>query len=202
MLYLPQILTTNNESEPTFSCSTVKFLFWCLEDTYLQSKWEDSGRYWADSDRFRMGRFSQNGQIFSCSKWVTNLLYLRHILTSDNESELVFSCSTVKFLFWCLQDIYLQNKWADSGGWKSSEIIVTADQRRLFHTLFHRSFSICCDFKTFHLEIDNLRTILRKNNFPLNFIDFCIHFRCIFYYCYSNITHFNRKFTVTRHYIL
>ena len=28
-----------------------------------------------------------------------------------------------------------------------------------------------CDFKTFHLEIANLKTILRKNNYHLNFID-------------------------------
>ena len=39
------------------------------------------------------------------------------------------------------------------------------------HTLLHRSFSICCDFKTFHFEIDHLKTILIKNNYPLNFKD-------------------------------
>ena len=38
----------------------------------------------------------------------------------------------------------------------------------------HRSFSMCCDFKTFHFEIDHLKTILIKNNYPLNFIDSCI----------------------------
>ena len=30
------------------------------------------------------------------------------------------------------------------------------------------------DFKTFHFEIDHLKTILIKNNYPLNFIDSCI----------------------------
>ena len=52
--------------------------------------------------------------------------------------------------------------------------IPTYQKRGLLHTLFHRSFSICCDFKTFHFEIDHLKTILIKNNYPLNFIDSCI----------------------------
>ena len=52
--------------------------------------------------------------------------------------------------------------------------IPTYKKRRPLHTLLHRSFSICCDFKTFHFEIDHLKTILIKNNYPLNFIDLCI----------------------------
>ena len=44
----------------------------------------------------------------------------------------------------------------------------------LLHTLLRRNFSICWDFKTFHFEIDHLKTILIKNNYPLNFIDLCI----------------------------
>ena len=52
--------------------------------------------------------------------------------------------------------------------------IPTHQKRELSHTLLHRSFSICCDFKTFHSEIDHLKTILIKTNFPLNFIDSCI----------------------------
>ena len=52
--------------------------------------------------------------------------------------------------------------------------IPTYQKRGLLHTLLHRSFSICCDFKTFHFEIDHLKTILIKNNYPLNFIDTCI----------------------------
>ena len=31
--------------------------------------------------------------------------------------------------------------------------IPTYQKRGLLHTLLHRSFSICCDFKTFHFEI-------------------------------------------------
>ena len=52
--------------------------------------------------------------------------------------------------------------------------IPTYQKRGLLHTLLHTSFSICCDFKTFHFEIDHLKTILIKNNYPLNFIDLCI----------------------------
>ena len=51
--------------------------------------------------------------------------------------------------------------------------IQTYQKRGLIHTLLHRSFSIYCDFKTFHFEIDHLRTIFIKNNYPFNFIDSC-----------------------------
>ena len=42
------------------------------------------------------------------------------------------------------------------------------------HTLLQRSFSICCDFKTLHFEIDQLKTILKKHNHPMNFMGSCI----------------------------
>ena len=42
------------------------------------------------------------------------------------------------------------------------------------HTLLHRSFSICCDFKTFYFEIDELKIILMKIGYSPNFIDLCI----------------------------
>ena len=48
------------------------------------------------------------------------------------------------------------------------------EKRGLLHTLLHQSFSICCDFKTFHFEIDHLKTILIKNYYPLKFRDSCI----------------------------
>ena len=58
-----------------------------------------------------------------------------------------------------------------SGVFTSYESFIPTYQKRgLLHTLLHRSFSICCDFKTFHFEIDHLKTILIKNNYPLNFI--------------------------------
>ena len=46
-------------------------------------------------------------------------------------------------------------------------LIPTYQKRGLLHTLPHRSFCICCDFNTFHFEIE-------KNNYPSNFIDSCI----------------------------
>ena len=52
--------------------------------------------------------------------------------------------------------------------------IPTYQKRGLLHTLTYRSFSICCDSKTFHFEIDHLKTILMKNNYVPNFIDLCI----------------------------
>ena len=52
--------------------------------------------------------------------------------------------------------------------------IPTYQKIEFLHTLLQRSFSIWCDFKTFHFEIDHLKTILIKNNYPLNFIDSCI----------------------------
>ena len=52
--------------------------------------------------------------------------------------------------------------------------IPTYQKRGLLHTLTYRSFSICCDSKTFHFEIDHLKTILMKNNYIPNFIDLCI----------------------------
>ena len=45
---------------------------------------------------------------------------------------------------------------------------------RFANTCLLNSFRICCDFKTFHFEIDHLNTILMKNNYPPNFIDLCI----------------------------
>ena len=52
--------------------------------------------------------------------------------------------------------------------------IPTYQKRGLLHTFLHRSSSISCDFKTFHFEIDHLKNILIKNNYPLNVIDSCI----------------------------
>ena len=47
------------------------------------------------------------------------------------------------------------------------------EKRKLLHIVNH-SFSICCDFKTNHFEIDHLKSTLMKSNHPQNFIDSCI----------------------------
>ena len=57
-----------------------------------------------------------------------------------------------------------------SGFFTNYENFIQTHQKRRVH----RSFSIGCDFKTFHFEIDHLKIILIKNNYPLNFIDSCI----------------------------
>ena len=47
-------------------------------------------------------------------------------------------------------------------------------KRRLLHILLHRSFSICFDFKTFHFQIDHLKTILNIKQLRPEFHDLCI----------------------------
>ena len=47
--------------------------------------------------------------------------------------------------------------------------IPTYQKRRLLHTLLHRNFNICCDFKTFHFEIDHLKSILIKKQLTVEF---------------------------------
>ena len=46
--------------------------------------------------------------------------------------------------------------------------IPTYRRRGLLRILLHRSFSICCDFKTLYFEIDHLKVILIKNHYSLN----------------------------------
>ena len=48
----------------------------------------------------------------------------------------------------------------DGGFHHYESLIRTYLKRGLLHTLLHRSFSICCDFKTFHFEINHLKTTL------------------------------------------
>ena len=54
---------------------------------------------------------------------------------------------------------------------KYDSFIPTYQKRGPLHTLLYSSFSICCDFKTFHFELDHSKIILRKNNYFLNFMD-------------------------------
>ena len=44
----------------------------------------------------------------------------------------------------------------------------------LFKSLLFRCFSLCSDFIKFHHEIDKLKSILYKNNYPRDLIDKCI----------------------------
>ena len=47
--------------------------------------------------------------------------------------------------------------------------IPTYQKRVLLHTLIHKRFSICCDFKTFHFEIDHYPY---KKRLPVYFFKF------------------------------
>ena len=52
-----------------------------------------------------------------------------------------------------------------SGVFTNYESFISAYQTRgLLHALLNGSFSICCDFKKFHFEIDHFKTILIKNS--------------------------------------
>ena len=52
--------------------------------------------------------------------------------------------------------------------------ITTYQKREVLCKLHHSCFSISRNFKTFHLEVNNLKTILRNNNYSSNFINLCI----------------------------
>ena len=53
---------------------------------------------------------------------MTHLPFLRQILTSENETEEIFSCSTVKLRFCVLEDVYLKNESTHSDHSKSTKI--------------------------------------------------------------------------------
>ena len=47
-------------------------------------------------------------------------------------------------------------------------------RRGLLYALLQKSFSVCCDFKTFHSEINHLKTTLRKIRFLLVLLIFVL----------------------------
>ena len=72
-----------------------------------------------------------------------------------------------------LTNIYIKSTF--NGVFTNCESFFRMYQMRgLLNTLLHRIFSIRCDFKTFHVQIDHLKTILMKNNDPPSFINSCI----------------------------
>ena len=44
-------------------------------------------------------------------------------------------------------------------------------KKSLIDTLLFGCFSICCDYTSFHLEVENLREIFKKNSYPLGIIE-------------------------------
>ena len=96
--------------------------------------------------------------------------------TVEQENVSSLSVLDVKFVVKTVNlSLVFSRKPTFSGVFTNYESFITTYQKRgPLHTLLHRSFIICCDFKTFHFEIGHLKTILLKNNYPLNFIDSCI----------------------------
>ena len=84
------------------------------------------------------------------------------ILEQENDGSLPF----LDVKFFCINgkfvtSVYRKPKFSEF--FTYYEIFIPTYQKRgLIHTLLHRGFSICCDFKTFHVEIDHLKTILIK----------------------------------------
>ena len=46
--------------------------------------------------------------------------------------------------------------------------------KHLIFTLLFRCFTICSDMQSFHLEVEQLRQILKCNNYPVGLIDQCV----------------------------
>ena len=67
-----------------------------------------------------------------------------------------------------------------------SSILHNQDEIGLIFTLLFRTFSIVFDFSRFHTEVSHLKSILRKNAFPIRLVDNCIK------------TFLNKKFLHTR----
>ena len=44
-------------------------------------------------------------------------------------------------------------------------------KKSLIDTLLFRCFSVCSDYTSFHLEVENLREILKKNRYPSGIIE-------------------------------
>ena len=109
------------------------------------------------------------------------------------EKENVGSLSYLNVKNCCKNDKYVTSVYRKptfSGAFQQLwKFYSNAPKERILHTLFHRSFSICCDFKTFHSEIDHLKTILIKkiipgiskirvlNHFLINYIHLKLWFR-------------------------
>ena len=47
-------------------------------------------------------------------------------------------------------------------------------KRGLTETLLHSSFRLCSNYKNFHSEIETLKSILKRNNYPHNLVNPCI----------------------------
>ena len=115
-------------------------------------------------DIFELFESSETADSF-CEYMSSNHQNINFTVEQENVGSLSFldvkiCCKNGKFV----TSVY--RKPTFSGVFTNYESFIPTYQKRgLLHTLLHRSFSICCD---------HLKTILIKNNYPLNFIDTCI----------------------------
>ena len=64
-----------------------------------------------------------------------------------------------------------------SGVFTSFESFIPIMHKRgLIETLLHRSFRLCSSYENFHREIQTLKAIFKRNNYPQNFLNQCIKF--------------------------
>ena len=69
----------------------------------------------------------------------------------------------------CLSQIYFSGVYSHF-----DSFIPISYKFGLVSTLIFRCFSICSDMSKFHLEVENLKFIFRKNGYTSSFIDSCI----------------------------
>ena len=55
-----------------------------------------------------------------------------------------------------------------------NSFIPTTYKHGLVFTLLFRGFRICSDYNKFHKELEYLKTIFQRNNYPMNVINFCV----------------------------
>ena len=88
--------------------------------------------------------------------------------TSGAENDNSFSFLDIKIVLITnnLKHLFIENK-TFSGVFTHYEIYVDQTYKKsLIDTLLFRCFSICSDYTSFHLEVENLREILKKNSYP------------------------------------
>ena len=81
-------------------------------------------------------------------------------------------------------------------------------KKALIFTLLSRYYSICSDYTHFHLEVEKLREILRKNGYPSGIIELSIRtFLSRLYVQKTNIFNSSKKgaidnFTLSRNHVI
>ena len=75
-------------------------------------------------------------------------------------------------------------------------------KKALIFTLFSRYYSICSDYTHFHLEVEKLREIFRKNGYPSGIIELSIRtFLSTLYFQKTNIFNSSTYYGKTEHHL-